>query len=368
MKSILFLTGTESPFQTELAAAINALGELRYTLAFDEAHLGDRGAHWRTGEVHDHVVRYQGSGGRDLEGWTEQVVASVKPDVVIVGGIRGERFERAARLARGRGARLGVFAEQPNPKSGLAEAVFEAAVVPAFRRRVDLVLAVGDTAVQRYCRWLRRPQDVHWFPYYQRLTRCEGRRYDESETRFLFSGRLIPRNRPENVLLAFEEIVDAQVGTVSLCISGKGPSEGLLRAIESKYTNLAGRVRYDRDFAEWNDRLRPFQQSDILVLPARHSGWGLVVPEALAMGMAVVTTWGVEAARHMVRHGQNGLLCDGSVAQLAEAMRVLAKERMLREKMQRCAARSADDFDVSVGARRFVDILGPYLDSRWGAR
>ncbi len=78
----------------------------------------------------------------------------------------------------------------------------------------------------------------------------------------------------------------------------------------------------------------------ILVLPSLAEGFGLVLIEAMASGIAVVAT-DVPGIRDVVRHNQTGLLVPPSdPPRLAAAIRQLVEDRTLRERL--IAAASSD--------------------------
>ena len=51
--------------------------------------------------------------------------------------------------------------------------------------------------------------------------------------------------------------------------------------------------------------------SDVFVLPSFEETWGLVVNEAMACGLPVITTDRVGAAVDLVREGENGFVVPG---------------------------------------------------------
>lgn len=60
---------------------------------------------------------------------------------------------------------------------------------------------------------------------------------------------------------------------------------------------------------------------DVLILPSRQDGWGVVLNEAAALGKAMISTDQCSAAFHLIVDGVNGYrVAAGSVTQLAEAM------------------------------------------------
>jgi len=201
------------------------------------------------------------------------------------------------------------------------------------------------------------------FPYYQDLSIARGFEQNIIQTpiRFLFSGRLIPRNSIKAMTAAFEKLAKTHTGKFTWCISAYGEEEGIIREAMGRSPILAKAVSFDRDFEEWNDRLRPFFNSDVLMVPAVHSGWGLVVPEALASGLPVITTRGVEAARYFVEDMTNGLFVEPDCESIYQAMKYFVDHPESLADMRKNARQAALKGDVRYGAKRFHDLLFMWL-------
>jgi len=358
MSTVAFVTGTPSPFQVELGSALREEG-IDYRIAFCDS-LGDRGRHWAAFEASSWVSQWPGLGQhaaalRSLEAWA--------PGLVVCGGTHGPLFEACRSHARRSKIPLGVYAEQPSPRSWPGRLLRESIVGRSIRRDVAFILAIGDRARDTYARWLGRPQDVHQVAYYQDLgpVLFPERIFDASHTRFVFSGRLLERNRPLVLLRAFAEVLARARTDVSLCLAARGPEEAAVRRFLARHPGVAARVRFDTEFATWNDRVRPLREADVLVVPAHHSGWGLVVQEGLAAGTAVIATAGVESARLLVEHGRNGLLCPADVGPLAEAMLFLAHAPEVRLEMQRRAPLAVQQVGSRSGATRLAEIFRRYV-------
>lgn len=73
------------------------------------------------------------------------------------------------------------------------------------------------------------------------------------------------------------------------------------------------------DFLEREELFDYYRASDLFILPTREDVWGLVVNEAMACGLPVITTKRCAAGTELVQQGQNGYLVPvGDAGMLAE--------------------------------------------------
>ena len=360
---VLFVTSYVSPFMTELTAAVNDLGQVTFHAAYLEtSQFANHGAHWNTAaERPDTHRRPADVPVRDfLREWFDRY----RPQVVICGYGRGPAYEATFAHCRRTGAVFGVFAEQPMRDGRLKHLVRRAYYAQLWRRMPPtFVLAVGDRAVQFYRRLLRDPEAAVFFPYYQDLRPVLAipDRPARDTLHFLFSGRLAAQHGIRGLAAAFEKLAQTHPGRFHWCVSGTGDEERWIRQAMARCPALAQAVSFDREFATWNDRLRPFAASDVLVLPSFHAGWGLVIPEALGAGMPVITTRGVEAARYYVEAGVNGLFVEPHPKDIHRALAFCLDHPQAVEAMRRHTRASVARGDVRVGAARLVDVLSRWL-------
>lgn len=80
----------------------------------------------------------------------------------------------------------------------------------------------------------------------------------------------------------------------------------------------------------WNDLREFYVAADVFALLSRHEPWGVVVNEAAAMGLPLILSDRVGAARDLLHDGENGFLvpADDPVAAAAALDRVIANPRL----------------------------------------
>ena len=154
---------------------------------------------------------------------------------------------------------------------------------------------------------------------------------------------------------AFAQLA-ADCPDVRLKIMGSGELEGALRVT---LQDCISQVEF-LGFRNWADLPRAYQEAHVLLVPSRHDGWGLVVPEGLAAGLPVIGTDHTGAAIDFIKPESNGwLVRAGDVNSLLVAMRAaadLTPESWLT--MSRAALDSIAAHTIENGARRFLDACG----------
>lgn len=101
--------------------------------------------------------------------------------------------------------------------------------------------------------------------------------------------------------------------------------------------------------------------SDIFILPSLYEGHPKVLLEAMACGAPVIGT-NVPGIRELIRHGETGLLCGTSPAEMQEAIQALLDDEALRARI----GRNARDYVVEHcslerAVARELELLGSLL-------
>ena len=118
-------------------------------------------------------------------------------------------------------------------------------------------------------------------------------------------GQFIHRKGWDILLKAADEInVDCGI----YIVGGKAGEE---------YKKLADEVKtpiYFLEFMRKKELEEYYKAADLFVLPTREDIWGLVINEALAYGVPVVTTDKCVAGRELIHKGSNGMLISGKTS------------------------------------------------------
>lgn len=214
------------------------------------------------------------------------------------------------------------------------------------------IWGIGKFAVDEYRREFGQRRSYFNLPYFSDLERFETTmRARGSERVFLFCGSLIARKGIDLLARAFVQLA-SDAPNVRLRIVGEGE---LRQGLEQVLRPVIDRVEFT-GFKDWDELPELYASADVLCVPSRYDGWGLVVPEGLASGLPVIATDRMGAALEFVQTGVNGWLVPaGDGTAISEAM--LAAARLTRdelERLSRAAHASVQEHTLSHGAARFM--------------
>lgn len=154
-----------------------------------------------------------------------------------------------------------------------------------------------------------------------------------AERDFIYVGRFVRKKNLETLLDAYAEYV-RQAGPAArwLRLVGSGPLEAVLRE-RCERLGLGERVVF-HGFREAEEVSGLLAGALALILPSREEQWGLVVNEALAVGLPVVVSSAVGSRDALVRNLINGFVIEpGSSVGLAEAFARIASDEELWKRL-----------------------------------
>lgn len=167
----------------------------------------------------------------------------------------------------------------------------------------------------------------------------------------LYVGRLIESKGIQDLLEAYIQIHEGERKSIELLIVGHGSYEDLLKQKAKGLTGVhfVGHVEYDNIH-------EVYLASDLLVLPSYDDPWGLVINEALACGLPVITTTAVAAGIDLV--GPEGIIDPGDIIDLKRKIEYLStiKERTNDQRESKLMEWSFDNAVRSLG--RILKMVG----------
>jgi glycosyltransferase involved in cell wall biosynthesis len=185
---------------------------------------------------------------------------------------------------------------------------------------------------------------------------------DRDATRILFLGMLSERKGMQELQEALRALRDAPW---ALDVVGGEEGHGERARWEAAYAaaGLADRVRFHGP-QYGAAKLHFLHRDAIFVLPSRSESFGIANLEAMAAGMAVVSTR-VGAIPEYLDHGVHGLLVPPrDAAALAAALRLLLADAGLRARCGAAARERARDFDWARSLDQLARVYAAALAAR----
>jgi glycosyltransferase involved in cell wall biosynthesis len=217
--------------------------------------------------------------------------------------------------------------------------------------RADAILTSGDDGrrfVKRYGAQDERifyvPQviDVAHFARARSITAGERERLREKlnlrGVTFVYVGRLWAGKGLRDLIDAFAKLQrqDIKGEETTLLLVGDGVDEDDLRSYATK--KAAGQVIF-AGFRDADSLPEIYGASDVFVFPTLGDPYGLVVDEAMAAGLPVISTTAAGEIRQRIRNRENGFLVKpGCADELGARMLTLAHDRDLRRRLGMAAA------------------------------
>jgi glycosyltransferase involved in cell wall biosynthesis len=253
-----------------------------------------------------------------------------------------------------RGVRWVYWGECFHPHRGWKARIQRALAEPI--SRACSVVGIGSVAQRDFLS--RFPETSHFnIPYHCELSeffQISRPRPGNCTMRFLFCGQMIYRKGVDLLLQAFDRMVGKQFDAELLLVGREAELPAFLERVSPATRR---RIRYEG--FQPPDRLTAyFEQSDAFILPSRYDGWGVVISQALAAGLPVISTDKTGAAIDLIEPGVNGIIvCAGKIDPLQDAMEELVRNRILATEMARNARQSACDLTPEAGARKWVRVF-----------
>jgi Glycosyltransferase len=240
-------------------------------------------------------------------------------------------------LAAGRRGPPVLVSERNNPALQRVGLVWEALRRYTYARAGALVTMTQGAmdyfprSARRHARVIPNPSTL---PPAARRTRADGRTIGAV-------GRLVPQKGFDRLIDAFAR-VSSLLPEWRLVIWGEGPERARLEAQRDRL-GLTDRIDLPGVTGEAGAWVG---ETDVFVLSSRFEGWGLVLSEAMAAGLPVISTdcqWG---PGEMIQPERNGLLVpNGDVAALGKAVVRLCSDADLRSRLGQAARERMTAFE-----------------------
>ncbi|CAG1010764.1 Putative glycosyltransferase EpsF [Phycisphaerales bacterium] len=259
----------------------------------------------------DYFIGDYRTGGRIIERMERS-----RPDAAVICGYAYPAMLRCHLWCRRRGIPVLLWSDSnvhADTAGGLRRVVKDVAV-KRVARISDALLICGTNGERYWARYGARAERMFRVPVepdYELIDRtpraiideiAAKNRWDPGRRRMLICARLVPVKAVDQAIDAFSAIARKRP-EFDLVIVGTGP---LRRELEARVpTTLASRVTF-AGFYDRQEAVNAFYRScDVFVHPANWEPWGVVLLEAAAAGLAIITTSVVGAVPEVAHDGLN---------------------------------------------------------------
>jgi glycosyltransferase involved in cell wall biosynthesis len=169
----------------------------------------------------------------------------------------------------------------------------------------------------------------------------------------LFAGRLI---KEKNVDMLLEAVYHLRktIPDIKCHIIGDGPEKEQLTRLAGE-RGLLDNVKFF-GFMEYDEIIACMKSSKSLVLPSRREGFGMVVIEAFACGVPVVTIRDRRNAAALLVSEEMGFVANPDARELCDAIRKIITDDVLRKKMSVSVREAAQGYDWDGRVRELTSL------------
>jgi len=175
----------------------------------------------------------------------------------------------------------------------------------------------------------------------------------------LFTGRLI-KDKNVDLLIRALELAKKELPNINCLIIGEGPERDRLITLRDKL-GLTENIRF-QDFLEYQKLIASMKAARIFVFPSTREGFGIVVLEAMAASLPVITVeHPMNASTELVRERETGYICSPIAEDIAAHITGLLKDEATRARMAQRAKELTREYDwdriVKINEDFYKDIL-----------
>ncbi len=318
MGPVVFISNTPSPYQIDLFTAIAALRPVAAYFHADGS--AAQNVSWKLKYPEWLGFLPQGK-GLAKAAFVAERHGNLLPSLMILGGYRGAGHVPLLLWARLKGVPAWVWMEapEPNPQDAGLKGLVKRVVRDVMSRLVlslaTGVLAMDGRAEQAYRRYHwrveRQPYAIDAAPFMLK------KKSVTKPLKCLFIGQMIDRKGVDELKGAFVRISPKDA---LLSLAGGGPRKAEMEAFcaETGHNYLG--------FVQPTDLPRVLSEQDVFVFPSRYDGWAVVVPQAMAAGLPVISNPAVGAFADLVETTGAGMACEQTAEALYDAVMAYVNE------------------------------------------
>lgn len=368
---VLFTTNVPSPYRIDFFNELGKLCEL--TVLFESDTAKSRNTRWmNNSEINFKSIFLNSIKYGEAEGISSEILKYVSKkefDIIIIGfytsltSILAIQYMKHKKIKFFISSDGGIIKKDKKIKYIIKKYLISSA---------DYYLSSGSITSKYLEYYGANKKNIHLYPFTsvkkteiltEPLCRDEKKNIKRSlnikeEIMILSVGQFIYRKGYDLLLEAIKDI-DEKVGVY--IIGGKETEE--YKNIKQKY-NLKN--VYFLDYMDKKMIKYFYKAADLFVLPTREDIWGLVINEAMAYGLPIITTENCVAGMEMIVQNKNGwIIQNEDIYELKDTINyaISINEESRMEMSKECIS-TATKFSIENMAERHIEIFNEYLNSK----
>lgn len=231
-------------------------------------------------------------------------------------------------------------------------------VVKFIISRADFVVAQSSNTKENAEKYYNFRKEISVIPLpYSKINFSKKTRNElglDIDKKYLISvGRLVKRKGYDYLLKAFSEIKNENI---ELLIIGYGPEKDNLKKMADNL-NVSRRVHFLENIKTDEEKFQYLDTADVYVLSSLHEGFGVVLQEAMQVGLPIVAT-NNGGQVDFIQSEKNGLLVEAKNSEkLAEAIKKLLANEDLAKKMRNNNIEKIEEFNSKKIAVKYLELV-----------
>ena len=351
---VLYLTNVPAPYRVEFFEQLGKFCDLTVVYDISEEEIRDRDEKWFAKDFQNHIaifIKQTSLFGKKIGLDILKIISAGKFDRVIIGiystptamlAIEYMRLHRIPYILSSDGGFIKV------------ESKISKIVKCHFIRGANAYLSTGKNTDEYLIYYGANPNRVYRYLFTSvndkdivdsPLSKKEKKELRKifgikEEYVFVMVGQFIPRKGLDLLLRAYAK---TKLSNTGLYIIGGKVTEEYLEIVREHNINSV----YFKEFMNKDELLKLYQCSDAFVMPTREDIWGLVVNEAFACGLPVITSTKCNAGNEMIINGYNGFILEATdIDGLAQYMDTLAGDYTLTVQMSEAAIKTIKNYSI----------------------
>jgi len=197
------------------------------------------------------------------------------------------------------------------------------------------IISVSNHTTNKLKSNLKFKKKIYTIPNGNDFEKIQEIKSSRRKSDVIFAGRLL-NNKNVDILIKSVQLIKEKIPKIKCLIIGDGPEKKNLEVLTQKL-NLEKNIKFLGFLENHDDVYAIMKSSKVFVLPSTREGFGIVVIEANACGIPVITIDHKDnAARDLIEEGKNGFVCQLDENEIAKKIIRILKNNSSLEMQKLC--------------------------------